>query len=242
MLDLSHLFLTNDIAERFSLLPNLTELNVAHCRDLGNQGALTILRACPQLQVFIVTGCPLSTLGMLRLHRMRRGLRTWTITEVGDWGGDSYCSLVTIRTANAGGGQPQLDAPVPKRALHPCRERVQASRVSSGRGQLAGVCPRQHWYAWDVHGQQCLTTRATVVCVVITVHWTVLALAILLLCVLFSPLLLFMLASALISTVCDWIAAILLMLRRAIRGGGAAAAAGPAADAEGQDEGWEVPV
>lgn len=86
------------------------------------------------------------------------------------------------------------------------------------------------------------------VCIVITVHWTVLALAILLLCVLFSPLLLFMLASALISTVCDWVAAILRLLRRAIRGGGpapaAAVAAGGAAlgEGEGHDDGWEVPV
>lgn len=82
VLDLSHLFITNDLAQHFSALPNLSELNVGHCRDLGNQGALTILRTCPNLQVFIVTGCPLSTLGMLRLHRTRRGLRTWTITEV----------------------------------------------------------------------------------------------------------------------------------------------------------------
>lgn len=82
VLDLSHLFLTNDVAERFAALPNLTELNVAHCRDLGNKGALAILRTCVHLQVFVVTGCPLSTLGMLQMHRMRRGLRTWTITEV----------------------------------------------------------------------------------------------------------------------------------------------------------------
>ena len=87
-------------------------------------------------------------------------------------------------------------------------------------------------------------TCHTVVCVVITVHWSVLALAILLLCVLFSPLLLFMLASALISAVYDWITAILLLLRRALHGGAAPAAeGGPAAnDVEGQDEGWEVPV
>lgn len=91
MLDLSHLFITDDIAKRFLVLSELTELNVSHCRDLTNTGALGILRACPKMQTLVVTGCPLSTLGMLRLHRTRRNLQTWAITDVCWWRASGFC-------------------------------------------------------------------------------------------------------------------------------------------------------
>ncbi len=82
ILDLSHLFLTDDIAARFAVLTELTEVNVSHCRDLTNAGAMEILRACPKLHMLVVTGCPLSTLGMMRLHRNRRNLQTWAVNDV----------------------------------------------------------------------------------------------------------------------------------------------------------------
>lgn len=89
----------------------------------------------------------------------------------------------------------------------------------------------------------CPLTLLSVVCVVIVGHWLVLAVAILLLCLLFSPLLLVMLISALISAVVDFVGRLLRLMHRALLGGPAQAAVGAAHGGdEVVDDGdmWEV--
>ncbi len=77
------------------------------------------------------------------------------------------------------------------------------------------------------------------VCVVLVGHWLVLVAAILLLCLLFSPLLLVMLISALISAVVDFVGRLLRLLHRAVLGGPAPPAHGVEVE-EDADDMWEV--